>query len=1042
MAADNASNNSVDAINKVNFGDPSKFAKDANGNPILGPDGKPMPDTGYFGLKGADQLNARADYESKIAAILKENRASLSTPDSQFKYDGYMRRFQQRNSQIAGQSSERAYNEWALGTAKTQLDQAIEDAARHADDDNLFNGAVANGKDAAVKAAQLRGVSGKGLDTEANKAAETLWATRLESLGITNPAGAYDMALKHKNELGDQFAPVARSLQAKSDQVTGAAGCDKLFADARAGAGKTAVAAGTVPPAPVNGNPDALKTRVENVKPAGPDCVPLVQALTGAPPVGQWTRGDNALATKPPIGTAVATFMNRDGSPSDRYDGGVGVGIRGNNTTHAGVVAGYTADGGMILWEQYVGSGGPKLRTYYPTGTGEQNASNYFTIKTGQPVGPGSYPAMGGVATPAGTANASMPVSSPGGMAAYKQRVGQIENPAGDPNATSPTGARGFFQWVGSTAKQYGVIPGNRDSEEKGMDRLSADNLAALHKGLGREPTPEELYLAHQQGAGGALQLILHPTERAGDIVGDAAVRNNGGDPNGSAAQFVNLWRAKYDRVKPSADGTYPVTPGGGHIMPGGGNSGNLPITPAAFETGAPAPSNVVEPGAPPAPPAPADIPRTPSIEEAKAAAIAAAEARPDWSPAQKAAARARIVEQAAEAAISEQETQRQKKDREEKQANGYFQRIYSGQDLTGVVKQIANDQYITDVHLKENLIEVAKRMSGTDTEEMTEKGGKKYWDYYKRVTAYPGDPNRVADEREIYSAVASHELTVAGGNELVGTMAKMRKSDESAAFQRTLASQMEYAKKEMSRDGDTAFPGVPQSMMRDPKGEAKFLHIFKPLVEGKIKAAEEAGKDPSEVIMPEKIDEMIESVYPKAERRQDRMSDATQVVEPPNTPLPTAPPNVRPEIWTPLITAPPAQRNGQPVTHYAWGKVLEALAQDPSPRTVAMLKASTIWGRMEGVDYDKIAAQLQGERSALYRPEDSTKPTPPSAENSPEGSRLKTSPLFPKHLVEGGGFHPENAISPAGQRAVHGIGKAWNAEGKGLEERGGEPIQ
>ncbi len=130
------------------------------------------------------------------------------------------------------------------------------------------------------------------------------------------------------------------------------------------------------------------------------------------------------------------------------------------------------------------------------------------------------------------------------------------------------------------------------------MDRLTQDNLSALRKGLGRDPTPAELYLAHQQGSGGALQLIQHPTDRAGDIVGDAAVRKNGGDPNASAAQFVNFWQAKFNRT--SATGAY------GGITPGMALSPSLglPIEPLITSPLSPVavpPPDATHPAAPPA---------------------------------------------------------------------------------------------------------------------------------------------------------------------------------------------------------------------------------------------------------------------------------------------------------------------------------------------------------------------------------------------------------------------------------------------------------
>lgn len=131
---------------------------------------------------------------------------------------------------------------------------------------------------------------------------------------------------------------------------------------------------------------------------------------------------------------------------------------------------------------------------------------------------------------------------------AYLQRTQQLET-GDNPNQTSSTGAKGPFQFVGSTAQQYGVKdPFNYAQAADGAARLAADNKAALTGSLGRAPTDPELYLGHNQGAKGAALLISHPNVRAGDLVGDAAIRVNGGDPNAPASAFTamitNKWNA------------------------------------------------------------------------------------------------------------------------------------------------------------------------------------------------------------------------------------------------------------------------------------------------------------------------------------------------------------------------------------------------------------------------------------------------------------------------------------------------------------------
>lgn len=164
-----------------------------------------------------------------------------------------------------------------------------------------------------------------------------------------------------------------------------------------------------------------------------------------------------------------------------------------------------------------------------------------------------STAALNAIKDQASRAIATGPQGAPAGSgdrAAYLQRVREIENPSGDPNATSPTGAKGIYQFIQTTWAAYGGGGDitNPADQEKAAGRLTDANQASLQRSLGRAPTSGELYLAHQQGAGGAAQLLANPTARAGDIVGDKAIAVNGGDPNASAAAFTNMWVNKFEK--------------------------------------------------------------------------------------------------------------------------------------------------------------------------------------------------------------------------------------------------------------------------------------------------------------------------------------------------------------------------------------------------------------------------------------------------------------------------------------------------------------
>lgn len=139
--------------------------------------------------------------------------------------------------------------------------------------------------------------------------------------------------------------------------------------------------------------------------------------------------------------------------------------------------------------------------------------------------------------------------------------IAAIES-SGNPNARNPnSSAGGLFQFVDATARQYGLK--NRFDPAEAADaaaRLARDNAAHLRKVLGREPTAGELYLAHQQGAGGAARLLANPGGDAVATLGADAVRLNGGRAGMTNAEFARLWTSRVGGAK-TAPGSMPAMP-------------------------------------------------------------------------------------------------------------------------------------------------------------------------------------------------------------------------------------------------------------------------------------------------------------------------------------------------------------------------------------------------------------------------------------------------------------------------------------------------
>jgi hypothetical protein len=191
------------------------------------------------------------------------------------------------------------------------------------------------------------------------------------------------------------------------------------------------------------------------------------------------------------------------------------------------------------------------------------------------------------------------------GLAAYLGRTSQMES-GGNPNAyNSGSKAAGPFQFVPATGAAYlnGKSPFDLAGSADAAARLAIDNDRSLTKSLGQSPTDAQLYLAHQQGAGGAAKLLLNPNARAGDLVGNSAIASNGGNPNAPASAFTNLWATKFNggvgRSIPGAALSPNVTPLSPAAAPGIAPGAIAPL--AAALTPQPAPG-LPAPAAPPPP--------------------------------------------------------------------------------------------------------------------------------------------------------------------------------------------------------------------------------------------------------------------------------------------------------------------------------------------------------------------------------------------------------------------------------------------------------
>ena len=123
--------------------------------------------------------------------------------------------------------------------------------------------------------------------------------------------------------------------------------------------------------------------------------------------------------------------------------------------------------------------------------------------------------------------------------------IWRSEGSVTNPNVKNPrSSATGIFQFISGTWKGMGGTDSDRLNLDKQIEyglRLTKMNSDGLESHLGRKPQTWEVYLAHQQGLGGARSLLSSdPSVKAASLVGEKAVVQNGGTADMTAGQFIN----------------------------------------------------------------------------------------------------------------------------------------------------------------------------------------------------------------------------------------------------------------------------------------------------------------------------------------------------------------------------------------------------------------------------------------------------------------------------------------------------------------------
>lgn len=724
VAADNASNDYQDKVDKLLHGDPTKMRTGPDGAPVLGPDGKPVPDTGFLGLKGQPATMAWPQVAQQLEDQRKKIRDTLQTPEQELKFDDFSRRYHSYAVGQVGTHADTQYNAWYTDVEKASSDNALRGLTNAVTSANLteqqkgeaiqhFESDLVNAR---LKTAQRLGAQpGDALwNATIDDARRDAFKARLEAISVKEPARAMSMLDKHKDLAGLYYEPLANQFRARADEQTG-------------------ITAGT----------EAIKHTYEKVPPS----------------------------------SSVVPVLDQIG------------------------------------------------RQYGVSGT-------------------------------------------------YLARVRQIES-AGDNNAVSPTGPVGPFQFTKATAAQYNLTDRNDlFSSADAAARLAADNKSALQGYLGRPPTDAETYLAHQQGAGGAAKLLANPNARAGDLVGDAAIRNNGGDPNASASEFTSMWTVKFN---------------------------NAPNT---------------------------------SGQTRKSAAYQEVAGNPNLTEPARNYAITFINRTIAQQTIAEEGDTKARKAASDKAAKDYVTRMLNG-NMQNITTDIANDPNL-EWQTRQHLADAAEKKSGSDVIGALQTYGPGFWDAYKGVTAPVNDPARIGDPTQLLArAGPDGDLTLAGVQKLWQISKESQGSVNDQAVNTTKTGLMNYAKQKLSFEQDTG-PIKIRDPKGEAIFQARFIPKFLAAYDKWTKDGKDPWEFLTQENVDKMIVGMRSKSEMEMERLKATGEVAPDAKEPPNAPLPATPEGFNEYGWKQVIQSPPTLTTGQVATHQQWAQALQILGSQRTPEVKA----------------------------------------------------------------------------------------------------------
>lgn len=545
--------------------------------------------------------------------------------------------------------------------------------------------------------------------------------------------------------------------------------------------------------------------------------------------------------------------------------------------------------------------------------------------------------------------------SNPGSMSPKAMATTILLESNGDPNIASKASHGkyvGLVQIGENEFKQYGPPGGDRRNPQDAiyaLGRMSAANGKYLNNTLGRPPTDAEQYLAWQQGAEGARKLIMNPDARVGTLLGNDKVFQNGGNPDGTARQFANMWIKKFnsrnDWEGPAEERNqvqsrvHLASLTGGPIPQSDKPTSTLESTgvPTLGQkdvVGAPTISKPVESEAIQSKRPSASMIND-SLEYARSMSVQNILQRQDaglLNDQQANAALEEVHQRYSSQKVLQDSTKKLKQELEDKSANDLYSKIYNPAQSGNVIKDIDNDPYL-DWKTKEQLKHIAVNANEQGTAASPE-----YMNIMQKVTN-----GQITEVKDLLQMQIDGKLTKRDVSSLSSTMASVRSDPLEKELQKMKSDALKQLETKIVYDGET---GPRRNNFFSPKGEEFYRTSIVNRFENEFKnyrSTEEGKRNPYKFFETKNLETYAQntpsssslSISSVLSPKVDRNALFQENIQITKQPMPAKPEGMTDYAWTRLMTSERPTIGGKLIDNNTWSNIVTKLIKDPSETTL-----------------------------------------------------------------------------------------------------------